>query len=872
MRHGMFARVLTVLTAALLAVALAPAPAHAEPSGPSIYVAPWGDDRAGGHTWWQPVRTLQRARDIVRTLVSTMDTDITVRLFPGEYGLSEPLRLDARDSGTGGHRVVWTSLVPQLPAIVSGGTRIRGWHLVDPARNLWAATVPADLRTRQLYVEGVRAQRARGPLPVTLTATDTGYTASADTMAGWRNPSGVEFVYTGGDGYWSLHAGGLGGWTEPRCPVASISGTTVTMAQPCWDNSTKRVVRTDGSGRTYNLVGPATLGNHELPTYVENAFELLTKPGQWYLDDAAHQLYYIPRPDDPLWTLDVVAPRLETLVSGDGTQAAPVHDIAFENLQFSYATWLRPGTPEGLSEIQATYSLTGPGAFATQGLCQFINGGTCPYGNWTKTPGNVSFGYDQRIQFRDDAFVHLGAAGLDLGDGSQDATVAGSVFTDISGNGIELGGVDTPLPPTPAQHTSGNRIVDNHLYALPVEYHGGVAVDIGYAERTLVAHNQIDHTAYTGISIGWGGWPDKIAQPATPNYSNGNVLSDNLIVDHLQLLADGGGIYTQGITGTSLLDGEHVTGNVIHDQLGHGHGIYTDNGCTYESILGNVLYDTQDNWGARHADYTPPADGSTNDPTDIEHNWWMQGDPPSDTKGVTEADNHLITGPQEVPPDILAAAGLEPAYTRILDRRFALPSVPVAPEQLAATPADGTAYVSWAPSFVDNGAPVTSYTVTASPGGQRATISAQDFARTFYAVVPGLANGTVYTLTVTAHNARGDSIASLPSAAVTPGPLTGALPGAPSNVSVRVGPDDVSVRWRPPADTGGAPVLGYLVTAPGVPPVLFTGRMALWANSTRTPFTTVGGLTPGQSYTFSVAAVTAIGTGPAAAAKPVTPG
>src|SRR5436305_3646322 len=546
-KRSIFTRALAVLAVTVLGALVAPVPAHADGASTSVYLAPWGDDRAGGRTWWQPVRSLERARDLVRALVPALTADITVRLFPGEYPLTQPLHLDARDSGTGGHRVVWTSLLLQVPATISGGTRITGWSLVDPTRNLWAAPVPADLRTRQLYVEGIRAQRARGPLPVTLTATPTGYVASADTMAGWRNPSDIEFVYTGGDGYWSLHTGGLGGWTEPRCPIGSISGTTITMAQPCWDNSTRRVVRTDGSGRTYNLVGPATLGNHEQPSYVENAFEVLTQPGQWYLDQAAHRLYYIPRPDDPLWRLDVVAPRLETLVSGDGTPEAPVHDISFRSLRFAYATWLRPSTPEGLSEIQATYSLTGTGAYATQGLCQFIDGGTCPFGNWTKTPGNVSFRYDRAISFDGDLFAHLGAAGLDLGDGSQNATVSGSVFTDISANGLELGGVDNPTPTVDADHTSGNAITNNHLYGLPVEYHGGVAIDVGYAERTLIAHNQIDHTAYTGISIGWGGWPDKISQPATPNYSNNNTLADNLIFDHMQMLADGGGNHTQGI-------------------------------------------------------------------------------------------------------------------------------------------------------------------------------------------------------------------------------------------------------------------------------------------------------------------------------------
>ena len=359
---------------------------------------------------------------------------------------------------------------------------------------------------------------------------------------------------------------------------------------------------------------------------------------------------------------------------------------------------------------------------------------------------------------------------------------------------------------------------------------------------------------------------------ATPNSSHDNTISQNLIFDILQLLADGGGIYTQGITGTSLADGEHVTGNVIHDQIGHGHGIYTDNGCTFESITGNVIYNTQDNWGARHANYTPPADGSTNDPTGIEGNWWMQGDTDSNTKGVVVAGNHIITGAQQAPADVVAAAGLEPAYRHLLHRIVALPSVPEPPAQLAVTPADGSAYVSWTPSFVDNGLPVTSYTVTANPGGQRVTISAADHAKTFYAVVPGLTNGTAYTFTVTAHNLWGDSAPSLPSAAVTPGPVAPTLPDAPTGLSVRPGVDNVAIHWKPPASTGGSQIIGYLISAPGLAPVLYTGHSALWADSSRTLITVIGGLTPGQAYTFSVAAVTIAGTGPAVTAKPVTPG
>jgi hypothetical protein len=93
--------------------------------------------------------------------------------------------------------------------------------------------------------------------------------------------------------------------------VAAITGTTITMAQPCWDNSTKRVMPRSGA-RTANLVGPMSVGKQ--PAYVENAFELLGMPGQWYLDRSAHQVYYVLRSGEDMRTADVEMPVLETLV------------------------------------------------------------------------------------------------------------------------------------------------------------------------------------------------------------------------------------------------------------------------------------------------------------------------------------------------------------------------------------------------------------------------------------------------------------------------------------------------------------------------------------------------------------------------------
>ncbi|MBV9468621.1 MAG: hypothetical protein JOZ57_05200, partial [Abitibacteriaceae bacterium] len=412
--------------------------------GPGLYASPTGNDRNPG-TPQRPIRTLEHARDLVRRINRNMGGDVTVYLHGGTYRLTQPLILDASDSGSNGYNVIYTAVAGEQP-VISGGVAVTGWKQVDARRNLWAAPAPAGLNnTRQFYVNGMRALRTRGRLPVDVTTTPTGYTTSSPLMSNWRNQSDIEFVYTGGNALWSEGSFGLGGWTEPRCPVASIQGTTITMAQPCWDNSTKRVMLPESSGfkRTANLVGPASVGKQ--PAYVENAFELLGTPGQWYLDRSTHTIYYVPRAGEDLRRADVEVPVLETLIAGRGTVGHPIHNLVFSDLRFSYATWLLPSTNEGFSEIQANYMVTGEGGYATQGLCSLAPNGQCPFGAWTKTPGNVSFSFDNQIQFLNDAFLHLGGAGLELGNGSQADTVEGCIFTDNSANGLELGGVDLPL-------------------------------------------------------------------------------------------------------------------------------------------------------------------------------------------------------------------------------------------------------------------------------------------------------------------------------------------------------------------------------------------------------------------------------------------
>ncbi|MFE0147575.1 right-handed parallel beta-helix repeat-containing protein [Nonomuraea sp. NPDC059007] len=544
-----------------------------------IFVDPSGDDSGPG-TIERPFATLERAR--------AAGGVITLRA--GVHRLTETLRLTEADSGIVLQAHGYGTAVPEK-VVVSGGTPITGWQEGDGG--VWRATAPAT-PVRQLYVGGRRAERASLSLAETaITATETGYVL--EQAVDW--PGAVEFVYRGAYP-----------WSEARIPVASIAGTSITMAQPAFGWARKlyhSIITWEGGGEHYAV---------DAPTAAENSPAFLT-PGTFAVSDGV--LHYLPLPGESLD--DVVAPVLETLVHAGGVRGA-----AFRGITFAEAAWTRPSGQEGFLHYH------GNGFYAGGDLqvVTFDGGQVTVPGDPADIPGNVVVDGASDVRVEGCRFTRLGGVALEFRGAGARNVLLGSEIDEVAGGGVVI-----------RDGAREHRIERTRLRRVGLDYHGSPAILIAGTESTVVARNDVGEVPHNGIVV---------------NAGRGTQVLGNLIHDTMQVLADGGGLYVSGPQGSSYASGALIRGNVIKDTITpYNYGLYTDYGAAWVTVQGNVVH-RADNPVV--LEVSPP----------LEHvafigNFW-DADPGQPPKSVTLSDNTVLgEGALESDPavaDIVAGAGI----------------------------------------------------------------------------------------------------------------------------------------------------------------------------------------------------------------------
>ncbi|MEU8383298.1 NEW3 domain-containing protein [Streptosporangium sp. NPDC048865] len=570
-----------------------------------IVVAPTGAgnaDDGGPGSADRPLATLEEARRRARDAAAGGDRDVTVLLLDGTYRLSSPLRLGAADSGRNGHTVTWRAARGATP-VLSGSRPVTGWEPDrgpgDEATGVYRARVGAGFDSRQLYVDGVPARRARIALARgDITLTPTGFTLD--------NPDLAYLAALPDQGRIEFQA--MLTYTNRFAPVRSVSGSTVVMRQPAWDNNTYGYDTLQAPFRA-----PAF--------FLLNSRSFLDEPGEWYLDPAAGTLYYKPLPGQDLSRARVELPRLETLLQVGGTYDEPARNLRFEGLTFTGTTWLRPGSPDGYANQQTGVFIGGVQphrpADAFTSCSMGCTGLEASRAGWEQAPAAVQVSAAEDVEFVGSTFVNLGSVGLGIGNdavahatgvglGAHRVSVVGSTFTASSGGGIVVGGVrpDAHHPSDPRMVNSDIVLSDNRVHATALEYLDQAAIFASYVTRLTIEHNHVSDMPYTGIAIGYGwgahdpgGSPDYLHRGLydfQPVHCTPTTLSDvrvvgNHVRDVVRTMSAGGCVYT-----LSAIPGGVIEEN--HCENSGRYGLYFDEASRYLSVSRNVFSGTAGPW------------------------------------------------------------------------------------------------------------------------------------------------------------------------------------------------------------------------------------------------------------------------------------
>jgi hypothetical protein len=311
---------LGLLAGALVAGGAAGASAAAEPT---LYASPSGSGTACSLA--APC-TLTEARSVVETLNSAMTGNITVYLLGGTYALTSTFQLGVKDSGENGHDVDYEAYPGQVP-VLSGATKVTGWSEYNSSLHIYRAPVSSGIDSSQLFVNGVRAVRARDASnPGGFTLSGSSFVTSSSAYLSYTNTSDIVIVDDND-------------WKQMRCPLSSITktssgGSSLNVNPTCFSGNNSSIPNV---GFPFNGSG---LPRFDAVTWIENAYQLLTTPGQFYLDTSAHYLYYIPLSGQNMSTADVEIPTLQEVVDVSGTPGhlTPINDNA-SGITYSGSSW-----------------------------------------------------------------------------------------------------------------------------------------------------------------------------------------------------------------------------------------------------------------------------------------------------------------------------------------------------------------------------------------------------------------------------------------------------------------------------------------------------------------------------------------------------
>ncbi len=492
-----------------------------------IFVSPNGDDGAAG-TKNAPLATIGAAKEKAKSLSGA----VTVYFREGTYTFNDTVEFNSADKAD-----VTYKAYNGEKAVFTAGTAYTGFEecTVNGVR-AFKKNVGKSANISTLFNEKTTLKVTRYPEKGYLypTAVDEKYCLNPE-LAGTDN--GIFLSYSA----MTVNPDDLPQLKNPDAVVARILHWWKDELLPVKSYNSN-------SGLMEFTKGAAMRINDNDRYFLENVFEALNNPYEWYFDKAEGILYYIPATGEVASTLTLWGGSLETLISVNG-----VDGISFENIIFRGNGYT---VNPGVDSSQAAY-----------------NAKSC-----------LAYENAHNFKVQNCEFKDLASCAVFMGTAVTDAAVDSCVFNNIGAQAVYVKGenVEVESPSVTKYIKINNNIISGYGRI----FYNAVAVLVIHANSVDITHNEIHDGYYSAISVGWV-W----GYAYTVTYNN--KICDNLIYNIGQgWLSDMGGIYTLGNQ-----PGTVISGNVIHnvaadpDEGGYGGwGIYLDEGSAYILVEKNLAY------------------------------------------------------------------------------------------------------------------------------------------------------------------------------------------------------------------------------------------------------------------------------------------
>ena len=421
--------------------------------------------------------------------------EVTLFLREGTYRLQKTVVLTKTDGNR--NKALNIRSYPGEKVVISGGQKLDlDWKPYK--KGIMCAKIEGQVQMDMLLVNGEIRHMARYPnydeQAIRFNGTSAEATAPSRVKQ-WKHPE---------TGY--LHAMHRSDWGDFHYRITGKDDKNQLVLEGGWQNNRQS-------------------GLHPDNRMVENIFEELDAPGEWFFDTEESVLYYYPIEGENMEKAVVETPQLKHLFEIRGTEADPVMNIRLDGLQLTQTMRTFMERYEPL--LRSDWTIY-------RGAAVFMEG-------------------TERCSLSDCDLYNLGGNAVFFSKYNRNAEVSGSHFTNIGASAICFVGdpqcvrspsfeyslfvpfdlLDREKGPKGNNYPSNCVVKDNLIHKIGLFEKQITGIELSMSQSIIISHNSIYDTPRAGINVSEGTW-------------GGHIIEYNDIFDTVKETGDHGSFNSWG--------------------------------------------------------------------------------------------------------------------------------------------------------------------------------------------------------------------------------------------------------------------------------------------------------------------------------------